>query len=293
MKDGYAYLLGGWTNGPVTNEVWRSVDLVNWEFLGFAPWAPRHGSAWLVHDGRLFVISGDMYADVWSSADGIDWRLENASAPFGKRYTPNAVSLGNRIVVYAGLSWHPEDWCIIGGPVCTVTGYDDVWESVDDGRTWRQILEHAPWPGRGLIHGSIVHDGKIFLIGGGLKTVPPGGQVNETVVQMTDIWSSPDGRAWTQLASSLPFPARTHFSVAQTSFGCVVSDGSVGLQANFSNDVYIARDCVNFVPLANPPLQPRHASSVAEFNGTLVILGGNPAYGAGTTVWQYVPDISR
>jgi hypothetical protein len=293
IKDGYAYLLGGWLAGPVTNEVWRSSDLVNWEFLGFAPWPARHGSAWLAHDNRLFVIGGDMYDDVWSSADGIEWRVENASAPFGKRYSPNAVSMGGRLIVYAGLRWHPQDWCVPGQLDCTVTGYDDVWQSLDDGRTWERILEHAPWPGRGLIHGSIVHDGEIFLIGGGLKVVPPGEQFNETVAEMTDIWSSADGRTWTQRAATLPFPARTHFSVASTSFGCVVSDGSVGVQDNFSNDLYIASDCLSFEAVPDPPLQPRHASSVAEFNGTLVILGGNPSRGAGPTIWQYAPGIDK
>ena len=73
------------------------------------------------------------------------------------------------------------------------------------------------------------------------------------------------------------------------SLGCVVSDGSVGTQVNVSNDVYIAPDCMNFTPLPSPPLPARHASSMAEFNGTIVILGGPPAGGAGTAIWQYVP----
>jgi hypothetical protein len=36
-------------------------------------------------------------------------------------------------------------------------------------------------------------------------------------------------------------------------------------------------------------LPARHASSLAEFNGTLVLLGGPPYGGASTQVWQYVP----
>jgi hypothetical protein len=90
-------------------------------------------------------------------------------------------------------------------------------------------------------------------------------------------------------AATLPFPSRTHFSVAQTSSGCVVSDGSVGTQNNVSNDLYFASDCLDFHDLADRPLPPRHASAVKEFNGTLVILGGPPAGSAGTAIWQYVP----
>ena len=165
--NGSLYLLGGWLWGPVTNEVWRTRDLVHWEFLGHAPWPARHGSAWLVHGGRLWVIGGDLYADVWSSSDGVNWVLEQPSAPFGRRYTPNAASLNGRIFVYAGQSWTGGDWCQIGAP-CDADAPRDVWSSAD-GRVWRLETAQAPWAGRGLVHGSLVWDGQIFLVGGGLS----------------------------------------------------------------------------------------------------------------------------
>ena len=85
LLDGELYLLGGWLWGPVTSEVWKTRDLVNWQYLGDAPWPARHGSAWLVHDRRLWVIGGDLYDDVWSSADGVRSTQEASAAPFGKR----------------------------------------------------------------------------------------------------------------------------------------------------------------------------------------------------------------
>lgn len=86
------------------------------------------------------------------------------------------------------------------------------------------------------------------------------------------------------------FPGRTHFSVLHTDKGCFVSDGSVGKQDNLSNDLFFASDCVHFERLPVPPALPlRHASSLADFNGSLVLLGG-PDYGtAGTSIWQYFP----
>ncbi len=73
-----------------------------------------------------------------------------------------------------------------------------------------------------------------------------------------------------------------------SSHGCYVSDGSVGTQVNVVNDVYFAADCIHFEALAEPPpLQPRHASSMQSFNGSLVILGGPPVGDAGAAVWQY------
>lgn len=291
VLNGYVYLLGGWLYGPVTNEVWRTRNMRDWEFLGHAPWEGRHGAAWVVHNHRLFVIGGDLLDDVWSSADGIDWRAEAIHAPFGGRYTPNAVSLDGKLLVYAGQTWNEGAWCTPGGSRCEPRGFSDVWQSSDDGRTWTQLIGAAPWAGRGLVHGSIVHGGRIFLIGGGLKAIPPGEQWSETFVEFSDAWSSPDGAHWDRELAQLPFPPRTHFSVAATTFGCFVSDGSIGQQVRVSNNLYFASDCRNFVAIPDPPLPARHASSVVEFNGTLAILGG-PATAQpspGTSVWQYVP----
>jgi hypothetical protein len=291
IKDGKAFLLGGWLHGPLTNEVWVSDNLRDWTFLGFAPWAPRHGAAWVVHADRLYVIGGELIADVWSSADGVTWRREAADAPFGKRYTPNAASLGNKLLVYAGQHWEPLDWCV-ESPECGVVGNRDVWESEDGGRTWQIAASAAPWAGRGLIHGSIVFDGKIHLIGGGLKEVNrvlPGPPFAVTMIEYSDIWTSHDGRTWERELARFSIPARTHFSVLGTPGGCFISDGSVGSQTQVSNDLFYATDCIHYTQIPDPPLQRRHASSLAYFNGTVVILGGPPLGGALTDVWQYIP----
>lgn len=285
---GEMYLLGGWVYGPTTSEVWKTRDLVHWELLTNAPWLPRHGAAWLVHDDRLWVIGGDLLEDVWSSPDGVQWTEEIAHAPFGPRYTPNAASVDGQIVVYAGQSWGPVEWCITR-PDCYTVAPRDVWRS-RDGRQWNLVTPEAPWPGRALIHGSIVHDGEIFLIGGGLKVSPPGGRHSDTSAEYADIWSSRDGLAWTLRNPSFSFQPRTHFSVLSTPVGCFVSDGSVGTQVAVSNDLFIARNCVDFEPVPDtPPLQRRHASSLAWFNGSVVILGGPSNDAPGTAIWQYFP----
>lgn len=295
VKGGQMYLLGGYRAGEGNqNEVWRSSNARDWELLiDEAPWYGRHGAAWVVHQDRLFVISGDLNDDVWSSQDGIDWRVEKLGAPFGKRYTPNAISDGKNIVLYAGQYWEPYDWCAFA-PECKAVGFNDVWSS-ETGASWSLLNPSAPWPGRGLIHGAVRFKERIYLIGGGLKMGLVGTRLAETVAEYNDIWSSADGIDWRQEATELGFPARTHFSVAAAPQGCFVSDGSVGLQGTFSNDVFFASDCIHFAAIPDhPPMQRRHASSMAYFNGSLVILGGPPYAGpestAGTEVWQYFPD---
>jgi hypothetical protein len=286
--NGALYLLGGWLHGPVTNEVWRTVDLVQWEFLGYAPWPARHAAAWLVHDNRLWVIGGDLYDDVWSSPDGLQWTQEASAAPFGRRYTPNAASIGGQLVVYAGQDWLPVDWCH-ERPDCAARGLRSVWTS-RDGRQWAQATPQAPWEGRALVHGSAVHEGRIWMIGGGLKVAPPGERYTETSAEFTDVWSSADGQDWRLEASHAGFTGRTHFSVLATRHGCFVSDGSVGTQLSVSNELFHASDCRRYSALPVPAgLPARHASSLVEFNGSLVLLGGPPYGGAGTQVWQYFP----
>ena len=286
--DGALYLLGGWLDGPVTNEVWKTVDLVNWQFLGYAPWPARHGAAWLVHNSRLWVIGGDLYDDVWSSVDGVTWTQESAQAPFGPRYTPNAASINGEIVVYAGQDWTPVPWCH-ERPDCQARGVPGVWKSYD-GKTWRLALASTPWEPRALMHGSLVFQGEIYVVGGGLKVAPPNQRYTETSAEFSDIWSSNDGVQWTRRSTSLGFTPRTHASVLSTDLGCFVSDGSVGWQDNLSNELFFAADCVQFAPIAVPANLPRrHASSLAAFNGSVVLLGGPPYGDAGTSVWQYFP----
>ncbi len=281
--DGELYLLGGWIHGPTSNEVWKTRNLHEWTFVGHAPWPPRHGAAWLVHEARMFVIGGDLLDDVWSSADGVTWSKEAEKAPFGPRYTPNAASIGGYIVVYAGQHWEPVEWCVYQ-PDCRPVGPRDVWRS-RDGRSWERLAD-APWDGRGLIHGSLVHAGEIYLVGGGLKAPPPNARYAETRTEFADVWSSPDGSQW-RYRGTMDHP-RTHFSVLSTLEGCYMSDGSVGTQANLSNALFFASNCIDFAPVAVPAEMPvRHASSLASFNGSLVVLGG-PG-GSGTSVWQYFP----
>jgi hypothetical protein len=294
MLDDRLFLLGGYRGGEGNqNEVWASDNARDWTLLAEeAPWSGRHGAAWVVHDDRLWVISGDLEEDVWSSPDGSSWTRHAEQAPFGKRYTPNAVSDGQRIVLYGGQHWLPYDWCAFA-PECEVEAPNDVWAS-EDGASWSLLTAAAPWQGRALIHGAAYFNGRIYLVGGGLKLGLPGLTWAETVSESSDVWSSADGVNWRLEATELGFEPRTHFSITASPIGCFVSDGSVGTQGNFSNDVFFADDCVHFKPIPDPvPMQKRHASSLAWFNGSLVILGGPPYAGpettAGTAVWQYFP----
>lgn len=280
------FLLGGWvyeTTQKTVSEAWVTDDLITWQRLPDPPWKGRHGAGWVVHKNRIYVVGGDLIDDVWYTEDGTNWTLANGKAPFGERYTPIVHSDGEYMYLYGGMRWDPAWWCD-NGRGCWPVAYNDVWRS-RDGVEWEKILNEAPWAGRALVHGSLYYQGEIFLIAGGMK-------INDTWLEYNDIWSSKDGISWQKRSDSLGFLPRTHVSVLATSKGCYVSDGSVTHQANVSNDLYFSTDCINYNQIGTPSeMQRRHASSLFEFNGSVVILGGPPVGGAGRTIWQYFPKL--
>lgn len=283
------YLLGGWNHITTTNEVWVTEDLFNWSRLPDAPWEPRHGAGWLVHNERIYVIGGDLISDVWHTEDGFNWIRATFNAPFGERYTPIVHSYKEYIYLYGGQYWGPVRWCY-NRPDCFPVGLNDVWRS-RDGVTWEKVTD-APWSGRGLIHGSLVFKDEVFIVGGGLKNATQ--RYSETYAEFPDIWSSKNGAQWVKRRDSLSFPSRTHFSVLATSDGCYVSDGSVGTQINLSNNLYFSPNCIDYSEIFVPEKLPiRHASSIFEFNGSIIIIGGPPLGNSGTAIWQYFPKIKK
>ncbi len=196
--------------------------------------------------------------------------------------------MGEYIYLYGGQYWTPVWWCS-NRPDCLPVGLNDVWRS-KDGVLWEHILDNAPWTGRALAHGSLYFNNRFFLVGGGLKNAT--GRWSETYVEFTDIWSSADAIFWTKESDGFNFPGRTHFSVLSTKNGCYVSDGSVSSQDKLSNDLFYAPDCINYQNIQVPAdLPARHASTLFEFNGSIVLLGGPPGGGAGTAIWQYFPNL--
>jgi hypothetical protein len=130
-------LIGGESNSTGTNDIWHSADGVTWaQFTPVGPvFAPRMRHAVTALNGRVYVVGGvskDDYAtgirynDVWSSADGVTWRQETASAAFSPRSLHVLVAYNNELWVVAGF----------GASVL-----NDVWRS-SDAVNWRVGFSH-------------------------------------------------------------------------------------------------------------------------------------------------------
>lgn len=203
-----------------------------------AGWSRRWDHSSVSFNDRLWVIGGynpgqvrgDTYLeDVWSSADGINWKQETGSAPWlGRR--------GHASVVFDDGSG--EAMYVIGGFVVNEeTGYreyrNDVWRSLD-GKEWTQIKERTEpeldslydWFPR-FNHACVVanHGGRdyIYLIGG--ATMLEGYEARYSMKYFSDVWRSADGISWERLPNN-DFGYRSeHAAVADPSTGRIYVQG--------------------------------------------------------------------
>lgn len=200
------WMMGGWYNGRLpnhsaSNQVWWSTDGANWQqSTSAAAWSPRLASAVVEHRGRMWLLGGSenyyfgteqsLKNDVWSSADGVDWKLERAQAEWSPRAYHGAVVLNDRIYLFGGGNYVP--------------GYqakNDVWSSAD-GVRWTEETEAAPWAAR-LWFSTAVYRGRMWILGGWSKNPS---------IDWGDVWSSKDGRHWDRMVSATSWTGRHEHS---------------------------------------------------------------------------------
>ncbi len=194
------------------DEVWSSKDGTTWTAeTTDAPWEGRAGLSAIVHNGAIYVLGGSqgddastggtgrvLYNDVWMSRDGRTWTEVIAKGP---RWSPRAgaavVSKDGYIYLLGGergfsCGFDPASPC---QPATATLYFNDVWRS-RDGASWQLVTASAGWSARPG-HQCVVLINEIVCFGGygEVPGVPP------IPANPTDIWTSRDGRMWTELAS--------------------------------------------------------------------------------------------
>lgn len=153
-----------------------------------APFAPRDGGGALTFKGRMWLLGGwnprdkvhfpkTCNSEVWSSVDGMDWKLEVLSAPWEGRHTAG-------YVVHKGKMW------IVGGDCIQRHYQNDVWSSAD-GINWERVTDSVPWGPR-VLHYTVAFKDRIWVTGG--QTLPQFAPHAEVFYR--DVWSSTDGKDW-------------------------------------------------------------------------------------------------
>ncbi|MBI3948469.1 MAG: galactose oxidase [Armatimonadetes bacterium] len=183
-----------------SNKVWSSTDGADWTLeTRSAGWCPRVAPSFAVFRDRMWILGGTesfydhsdamVKNDVWSSADGGEWRLETAHAGWSKRAHAQAVVFNNKLWILGGGLWSPQH-----------VAANDVWCS-EDGVSWTQVTASAPWQPR-LWFSVVVYRGRMWVLGGWSREHGNFG----------DVWYSSDGRSWTELRSPVIWKNRHEHS---------------------------------------------------------------------------------
>jgi hypothetical protein len=190
--------------------VWSSEDGVTWVAeTTEAPWAGRAGLSAIEHNGAIYVLGGSqgddastggtgriLFDDVWMSRDGRTW---TEVAGRGPKWAPRAgaavVSKNGYLYLLGGergfsCGFDPASAC---QPATRTLYFNDVWRS-RDGAWWERVTTAAGWSPRPG-HQCVVLLDQIVCFGGygEVPGVPP------IPANPTDMWTSRDGRTWTEV----------------------------------------------------------------------------------------------
>lgn len=293
-------------------------------------WEGRHYSGYHTFDGKMWIVGGDpvqghYQTDVWSSSDGRTWArkdifttiprrvlVTNPASPFFGQYQidntarpAEVAQFGLRTLAITGV--FNNKLFLMGGqrieqlvnpdwPGAPAKSFDDIWSSTD-GATWTQLATTGPrWSPRGLVSQTVEHQGRMWLIGGGLYDDPEAGRPEREF--NNDTWSTADGATWEKVADKAPFSPRIWHNVKVFDGRLWVINGydgyipGQGRTADNLGDVWYSVDGRNWYDGSPPPaFVPRHAGSTWVHNGSIFVGSGNAMEGATwhADVWKMTP----
>lgn len=173
------WLIGGFDGKNYHNDVWFSTDGVNWtQAAEKTAWSERTISKIVVFKNRIWIIGGGVIdgdkvknpnseSEIWSSADGVNWKKHQTGATAKIAGTP---------VVFDEKLWlvgaNRNDGNFANAVLCS-----------DDGENWRELP--APWSPRGAV-AVWVFDGKLFMTGG-KYSYTENGEIK--FVYSNDVWA--------------------------------------------------------------------------------------------------------
>jgi len=250
------------------------------QVLAAAPWPVRYGLGVAVFQDRLWVLggtasarTGTQFNDVWSSADGRQWRRELASAPWAPRWGHAVFALSDRLWVIGGLA-----------SVSPIVNLNDIWSS-PDGKQWTRVLADAPWRGR-HVWATTVHGNRMFLIGG----------ATDGSGSYQDVLSSADGIHWRSETIQKPWFVGRKYHAAASYRGRIVLAAGVTNDASqlgggqYLGDVWSSEDGRAWTCIApRAPWLPRCAHALVAYQDRLWLVGGELAVRRYTTdLWSSV-----
>lgn len=246
---------------PAVNaSAWETVDTEN------TPTA-RHENAFVEAGGRFYLLGGrgDRPVNVYDPATQ-RWS-EGPAPPFQMHHFQAVVYDGDIYVVGAWTDDFPRE-----------NGLSHVYRYDTDRDEWRQGASIPAARRRGAA-GAVVHDGKIYVVGGNVGGHGP----HATAVAWFDVFD-PETGTWRALPDR-PVPhARDHFQAAVANDKLVVVGGRDSGVEGFSDSTLAAVDVYDFhtgrwSTWDDAPLPTERAGCTVTARGDEVIITGGEGFG--------------
>lgn len=191
---GLGYFKGNIETHQYSSKIFHSNDLKSWKIAAETSNLPKRFFYHpFVFNNKIWIIGGEdnhvQYADIWNSADGINWMKQKDSLPFGKRSNSLIINFKGKLFLLNndvwsstnGLDWQQETPAIFKDE--QVFGYaavvfdDKIWLlgcnrneqftsqvfCSSDGKNWE--AHSAPWLPRGGCVAAVFNN-KIYMTGG-------------------------------------------------------------------------------------------------------------------------------
>lgn len=231
-----------------------------------AEFRARDSSGEVVFRDQMWLLGGwfDSYEapprDVWSSADGKTWQLVEKEAPWKHSDLPMTVTFNDKMWLMGG--WY-------NGRLPGHSASSEVW-STDDGKSWTQVTEKAGWTPR-IAAASVVFHDKMWILGGTENYY-----FGDESSLKNDVWSSPDGKTWTQTTADAGWAPRAYHQAAVLNDKIYVFGGGNYVPTYESrNDVWSSSDGITWEQeTEHAPWSPRLWFSATTYRDHLWVIGG-------------------
>lgn len=256
---GYLWLIGGYNNKGLTNNVWRSLDGNIWELVTeIASFSAKPPLSVFELNNQLWLIDSDasrQINDIWRSSDGINWTLVNEDFGYGDRSSYEVTTFNNKMWVYGGYDSNTDEFI------------DEIWSS-EDGVTWVQESTTST-PTKRTRAAFVEFNGKLWQVGGR----------DDDDKFLSDIWSSTDGIEWTLESADAGFNGRYYHQVNLVNNTLIMVGGytpTIDPNASFfPNDVWVSTDGINWnLTTDNADYGQRKFFATAVHNDNLLVLSG-------------------
>ncbi|MFN0051444.1 MAG: galactose oxidase [Planctomycetales bacterium] len=231
-----------------------------------ADWAPRDSSGEVVYKNQLWLLGGwfDSFAtpprDVWSTPDGKNWKRVTGEAPWRHSDLPMTLVFDDKMWIMGG--WY-------NGRLPGYSASSEVWWSTD-GVEWTQATAQAGWSPR-IAAGAAVFKGRMWIVGGTENYY-----FGDTKSLKNDVWSSADGKTWTQATANAGWAPRAyHAVVVHQDRLWVLGGGNYVPQYGVETDVWSSADGEHWEKsLDRTPWAPRLWFSSVVYRDRMWVLGG-------------------